>query len=239
LLRVVTAVVLGFLVAGAAGAQIILPDTIPPHTPVIASATSVVPEGAEVKFTWRLSGDKAYLVTVDGNTRAHIWAPPGTYTLDVIIVWIDFETIEVNGKELKVLKGWDLQQYSKPFTIGDKPPGPGPEPDPGPTPTGFKAHILAAYKAINAPAGSAAKVAKVYRSVAAQAAANPNVYTPALMVDQAKNKVVTELTAAERRAWAPFWPKMNDAFKELKLKEDDLPGFIEHFTQFCDVLEKV
>jgi hypothetical protein len=238
-------ILLLLLLASPAAAQISLPDAIVQHTPIVAGCSCIVPPDAEVKFMWRLTGNGGYLLTVEDGKKAHIWAAPGSYTLDATIVWMATDKVTIDGKELRVLIEWDLQQYSKTFKVVEKepaPPGPDPVPpgpDPAPVPTGFKAQILAAYKSINAPAGSAAKVAVVYRAVAAKAAANPNVYTPALMVDQAKNKVVTELTVAEGRAWAPFWPKMNDAFKELKLKEDDLASFIEYFTQFCDVLEKV
>src|SRR5690606_10932654 len=140
-----------------AAAQITLPDESPPHTPIIAGCNCVIPEGAEIRIVWR--GDDDCSVIPVGN-QAHLWAPPGNHELSMTLVWMQFDEVEVNGKKLRVLLAWDMQAYSRQFTVT----GPGPEPQPTPpnppgpnpptppTPGDFAAQVRAAIALVPATA---------------------------------------------------------------------------------------
>lgn len=223
-------------------AQITVPDRVDPHTPIVAGCNCVTPEGSEVKIQWTIS-DGAHLIPV-GNS-AHVWAPPGTYEISTSVVWMQFEEIEVKvgdgtKRKIRSLLAWDLQTFEKTFTVGPDPgpnPNPGPNPGPNPSPTGFEAQILAALQAIGNP-DSRKKVAKIYSEVAEKANTRRDVYKPALMVDEAKTRVASELTPAELQTWRNFWPKMNEAMRGRQMEEDDTDAFITAFRELSQILNR-
>lgn len=232
---------------GQALGQITVPDRVEPHTPIVAGCNCTTPEGSEVKVRWtivtRTPGAKSELIPV-GNS-VHVWASPGTHTISASVVWMEFQEVEIETpdgpRKIRNLLRWDIQGFDKTFTVGPdqpqpNPPGPNPPNPNPPNPTGFEAEIKAALASIGNPA-SMGKVAKVYRDVAEEANNRRDIWKPALMVNEARQRVTSSLTPSELQTWLPFWAKMNEAFKTLKLEESDTDGFIEAFRKFADCLD--
>ena len=121
------------------------------------------------------------------------------------------------------------------------PPNPNPQPDPTPnptpTPSGFAEEIRAALESIGNPA-SKAKVAAAYSEIAEEANVRRDLWKPALMVDEVRQRVVSKLTPNELSVWAPFWPQFNEAVRNLKLEESDTDGFIRTFREFDGILQE-
>lgn len=223
--------------------QITIPDEVEPHTPLVAGCDCTTPEGSEIRIRWTLS-DGAEMIPVDNTV--HVWAPPGSHKITASVVWMQFEEVEVpmgkgvNPKKIRNLVAWDLQTFSKIFTVkGGSPgpgPGPGPDPDPDPDPpNGFEAKILTALESIGNPP-SRKTLAKIYSEVAEKANTRRDVYKPATMVDEAKTRVASELSPSDLRTWTAFWPQMNEAFKERKMEETDTDAFIDAFRDLAKIL---
>lgn len=237
-MRILTVLIAWLAIAVPAMAQINLPEEVNPFEPITAGCQCIVPEGAEVKYTWSISGDGASLIPVNGGANVHIWAEPGQYKLMSTVVWMKFNvvTVTIDGapQELKVMEAWDLQQFETKFKVVT--PGPSPGPDPGPNPPvppgpeGVAAAIAKAYQDAGSPAG-AEKVAKAYADVAESAQSRLDVYKPAIMVDEVKTTVASSLSPTELAAWVRFWPKLNEIIAAQKLDSDDTVGFIELFRE--------
>ena len=228
-------------------AQISVPDQVDPFEPIVASCGCEVPEGSDVKIRWSLvpvgSGSQGQLIQVDQD--AHVWASPGSHKIMATVVWMSFEEVEISlgdgtKKKIRNLLAWDVESFEKTFQVKPEPgpdPGPGPNPDPTPTPSGFEAQVLAALAEIGDPP-SKEKVAEVYSDIGEKANTRRDVFTPALMVDQAKSGVVSVLSPQDLQTWGPFWPKLNQAFRDRKMEEDDTDAFIQAFRDLADILRR-
>ena len=97
-----------------------------PPDPIVASVDADIPEGAQSKGLWGISGTgEAALVEVGDGV--HIWAQPGTYTLEYRGMWVDFDAKEFDFIDERA----EIKVY-----VGDEPgPDPKPDPDPDPQPT--------------------------------------------------------------------------------------------------------
>ncbi len=92
-------------------------NVYPPHTPIVLTASGI---GAKAQCVWDVYGLDPSNVREVGNAL-HVWAPPGTYSVSLLVV--DFDSKKI-----------DRARYS--FRVGDPGPSPpGPQP-PGPTPPG-------------------------------------------------------------------------------------------------------
>ena len=228
--------------------EINVADEVDPFVPIVATCDSTVPEGSEIKIRWNLvpigPGPEGKMIQVGQD--AHVWASPGTYKIMASVVWMSFEEVEVSTgdgtkKKIRNLLAWDVQSYEKTFTVLSPGPGPGPGPSPNPkptpTPSGFDAQVLAALKGIGSPP-SRLKVAEVYSNVAEKANTRRDVYKPALMVDEAKSGVVSSLSPEDLQIWGSFWPKLNEAFRDRKMEEDDTDAFIQAFRELSEILRR-
>lgn len=215
--------------------QIEIPEINSPYEPIVASIAFEPVEGAELKTKWMASSG-AVVVPVDNS--AHVWAKPGKHTITASVVVNIYEEAGSDEEPCKKLVRQDHQLFQAKFIVAAD-DEPGPAPGPGPAPDGsFKGKLRAAIAEIGSLPGKG-KVANIYAGLSAQAAANPRVYTPALMVDEAKQRVVTELGVSELREWEPFWDALSDAFEGEGLgASSDLEDFIEAFSDVADVLEE-
>lgn len=235
--------------------SITVPDQVEPYTPILAECRGMIPEGlVDVKIRWSiipLSAEaRASLIPVE--KAAHVWASPGSFKLMANVVWMSYEEVEVSVgdgtmKKIRNLLAWDVQSYEKTFQVlspepePEPEPGPGPGPDPNPNPpippSGFEAQILAALREIGSPP-SRVKVGEVYSEVAEKANTRRDVYKPATMVDETKTRVVSTLTPEELQTWGPFWPKLNQAFRDRQMEESDTDAFIKAFRELSTILKR-
>lgn len=136
---------------------------------------------------------------------------------------------------------WDARKRTKIKWVvtSNQPPKPDDpdDPDVPVPPTGFRALIRSALKSIGDPP-SKSKVAKAYSDVAEEANVRRDLWTPALMLDEAKNRTVSSLSPTELRTWGPFWPKMSEAIRSLGLEQNDTNGFIIAFRDIAAALNE-
>jgi len=132
-----------------ATAQINVPDHLDPYQPIVAGCQCIVPQNGKAQFMWEADGNSKYIPSDDG-TKLYIWAPPGNHSVNVLVIVQSFKDVQVvvvdpadpNNKDkwtfktISVVDSFDVQRYSKNYTVGDTPPpGPTPGPTPNPTPT--------------------------------------------------------------------------------------------------------
>ena len=80
------------LMASPAWAGINVPEEIKsPPEPIVATVDAEIPDGAQSKGKWGISGTGEANIIEVNDTTIHIWAEPGTYTLEYTGMWVDFE----------------------------------------------------------------------------------------------------------------------------------------------------
>lgn len=123
---------------------------------------------------------------------------------------------------------------------GPIPPGPNPDPNPpGPTPTGFKGEIQAALAKVPANAKPERKtISTLYNALAAEAAANPGTWDSALLFNEKKQRIATELSAPMLAAWQPYFKDEATALAKLKIQANDLAAGIQALTDITEVLDQ-
>jgi hypothetical protein len=112
-----------------AAAQITVPDSVDPHTPIVATLASPIPDGAQVQGGWSVT--EGQFLPVPGGV--HIWAGPGKHTVAFRGMWIKTRPIEINGEVVQVLEGFGFVDEQATVTVGEDP---GPDPPDPPTPGG-------------------------------------------------------------------------------------------------------
>jgi hypothetical protein len=120
-------VLLVLLTAGITQAQITVPASVEAHKPVVATLKATLPDGAQLRGTWSVSGGE-YL-QVDPLT-IHIWAATGVHTVAASGVWVVTKRVTLpDGQALDALVDFGQYQYTADFTVGKAvPPGPPPIP---------------------------------------------------------------------------------------------------------------
>lgn len=157
-----------------------------PYEPIVVGCECVVPDGAEVRYMWRIS-PAAHLEQGATESVAHIWAPPGAHWVDTTVVAQVYRTITVlipdpdNPKDIekaklqqvKILESFDVQRYERRFRVagGPQPDPDNPQPDPdNPDPLdGFAGQCRKWMQAVPGYSkDSALKIADNYATVASQ-----------------------------------------------------------------------
>lgn len=138
------------LLCSVAHAQILIPDTVRPHTPIVGKCDCAVPKNAEVTLTWRADAKSNLIEVVDdkGLANVHVWAPPGQHWLEVtvltqfyrdIVVWVPDpdnpnDITKAKLDKIRVTDKYDIQRHEKQYRVLGQTPGPDPDPDPDPEP---------------------------------------------------------------------------------------------------------
>lgn len=104
-----------------AWAQIEMPTTVAPHEPIVAKSV----QEADI-YLWRVPAPAKRIVLDNGRTL-HIWAPPGTYQVELttIAIKIDWDS-----------RKQDVQyaEHSATLKVSGQQPDPKPDPKPNPDP---------------------------------------------------------------------------------------------------------
>jgi len=121
------AIVLWF--AASAAAQIVIPDRVDPHTPIVASLAAELPEGAQIQGGW--ASDTAKWIAVS-PTVIHVWAAPGTHAISFRGAWVQTRSVELpNGEVIQALIGFGFLDDTATVVVGEPEPPPPPPPPPG------------------------------------------------------------------------------------------------------------
>ncbi len=116
-------------------AQVKVEPRYEPYTPIVAECIATVPPDAQVQATWSVTG-AAKLVQVS-PVKIHVWAPPGTYDVSLIGMWLKTREVKIGQEKVQVLESFGLLNSKGTFQVGQPdpptPPNPPTPPDP-PTP---------------------------------------------------------------------------------------------------------
>lgn len=128
------------LSVGTSFGQILVPDQVKPHTPIVGRCDCVVPPNASVTLDWRGDAGSHLIQALDdkGIKQVYVWAAPGKHWLEVTVitqyfrevtVWLpdDKNPDDINKAKLgkiKITDRYDIQRYEKNFTVlgGTTPP---------------------------------------------------------------------------------------------------------------------
>lgn len=206
--------------------QISMEAEYQPHTPIVVGCGCAVPEGWEISVKWRSSAD-----VVSVGTQAYVWAKPGTHTIEMRARLLERITIiDKDGVEHNLIKNIDDVFDERTFMVKGTPdPKPEPEPEPGPMPAGFEGKIKRAMALVTSEKQIVGEIANNYIGVAGQAAGTPNQWDPSLMMSEVRTRNASVMTAAQAKAWQPFFGAVGQALKEENLGAKDLPGHIQRF----------
>lgn len=180
------------LLTATAHAQILVPDTVREHTPIIGRCDCVIPKDATIQLTWRADA-KSFVEEVEnekGLANVHVWAAPGVHWLEVTVitqyfreltVWVPdpehpTDVTKAKLEKLKITERYDIQRYEKTYTVLRSTPGPdpGPDPDPGPgpdpvpPPTGLAGQVVTWAKEVKATKADVAIIADNFLSIGSQ-----------------------------------------------------------------------
>jgi len=126
-MRRICAMLVVFWLAAAAHGQIIVPDSVPANTPIVASLGVELPPGAKIEGGFE--SPTAKWIAVDATT-IHIWAAPGTHKLAFRGAWIQTKDVTLpDGETIQALLGFGFLSDSVEFTVEGK-QGPDPPPPP-------------------------------------------------------------------------------------------------------------
>lgn len=137
---------LWLLTCTACFAQVNVPATVKPFEPIIATCDAPADDLTESKIFWEVSANVRF---IDLGGALHIWAPPGTHTLEAIVITDVYQerTVFVPDEEspnditkaklekIRFKISSQVERYKATFTVtGDVPlpPGPNPPLPPGP-----------------------------------------------------------------------------------------------------------
>lgn len=204
-MRFISAILLVLLTAVPLFAQLTVPDVVAPYEPIICGCNCIIPENGQASFLWTVDSKSKYRgVPEEAPTKIHVWAPPGQHSVEAIVIVKLFETytIVVNKetgetREIRVPVNFDIQRYSKNYTVGNAPNPPpdnpdNPDPPPGPGPTDpFAKEVQKWLKAL--PAGHYIKaralgIADNYQAVASEAVAVQGTYDILAFSQKTKDK---------------------------------------------------
>lgn len=101
-----------------------------PPNPIVATVDAEIPDGAQSKGKWEITGDAEAQLIEDGDHQVYAWAQPGTYTISYTGMWVDFEA-----------KAFDFIDEEASLTVTAK-DSPDPPPPPPPPPPGAKQMVL-------------------------------------------------------------------------------------------------
>jgi hypothetical protein len=222
------------LLPGVAMAQLTVPDVVAPYEPIVIGCNCIIPEGGEADFHWTVDSKSKYVgVPADKPTKLHVWAPPGPHSVEALVIVKTFQsfTILVNKdtgetREVRLPVNFDIQRYSKSYTVGDKPlPPDNPDnpdnPDPPPPPPitdPFAKEVqnwLAAVPNEIYAHSLALAIADNYQAVASEAVATQTMYDILAFVAKTKEKNQQTLGANIARWVPPF-------FQPLAVYQDKL-----------------
>lgn len=180
-----------------------------------------------------LGGTWVYSQTAPGHATVSVSATQATLT---IALWEDKSYL------IRTVPG--QPPAFDPVTIayiklGGSIPGPEPKPDPLPNPVGFKAEIKSALAKVPANAQPERKtIADLYRSLCAEAAATPASWDAALLFNEKKQRVATELSAPMLAAWQGYFREEATALAKLKIEASDLKAGVQALTDAAEVLSQ-
>lgn len=141
LLRAVLVIALAAPAASALG-QITVPPTVPRDSKIVCVVDLAgVPPGAELKGQVVPIVPGAQVEPGPSSNVFHLWAPPGTYCIEVLGMW--------GLRHPDHPQAWidfGLFRYEATFTVQGGGPGPGPDPPDPPTPGG-KYLLMLTYEA--------------------------------------------------------------------------------------------
>lgn len=161
--RLVLAVLYGLAWETCVLGQIELPQQIAEHQPIVAKSTG----DADV-FLWRLPSP-AKRIVLDGGRTVHIWAPAGTYQVELTTISIDIDW-EQKRKDVR----YDEHMATLVVTSSGPTPPPDPTPDPSPNPykpaPAFKAAVEPV-KLFSLQPQHSQPLAEMYATVASQSRA--------------------------------------------------------------------
>ncbi len=256
------------VLATPAFAQLTVADNYEPHVPIVAGCNCIVPDNGTVQFMWQVDvGSKA--IASEDNKKLYIWAPPGTHNVEAVVaitvfnemlVWVPDpkDPSDINKAKVKTVKtlvSFDVQRYTKSYTVGKSPgpgpnpppgpgPGPGPLPPPGPLPDSAFAKEayswLKAVPAANYTKEKAIAIADNYASTAAQAVATSG-WNLAAFVGATKNLNQQKLSVDDISAWAtPFFNPLaqyqQKLFTERNLTTSDTAGIAKIWKETADAI---
>jgi len=149
------------LLAPVCFAQISVPAEVAVHKPIISRS-----EQQADAYIWRVSAP-AQRQTVDSGVGCHIWAPPGSYTLELTTIRLE---IDWEAKTSRLV----YDEHAAAFTVTGT--GPGPGPGPGPTPNPYRPTpefqvAVEPVKAFSLSVPNSEKLAEMYHTIASQARA--------------------------------------------------------------------
>jgi len=113
-----------------------------PFTPIMAECVTTVPPDAQVQATWSVTG-AAKLVQVSPVT-VHVWAPPGTYDVSLVGMWLKTREVKIGQDKVQVLESFGLLNAKGSFQVGqaDPPTPPTPPDPPAPQPQKITAVVI-------------------------------------------------------------------------------------------------
>jgi hypothetical protein len=152
-----------WLLAPVCFAQISVPAEIAVHQPIVVQS-----EQQADAYIWRVSSPAARR-TLDAGRVIHVWAPPGTYTLELTTIRLEIDWEALTSRLI-------YDEHVAVFTVAGSSPGPGPGPGPEPTPNPYRPApefqvSVAPVKAIRLEQPDSLKLSEMYATVASQARA--------------------------------------------------------------------
>ena len=156
----IISILVAFLATTAAYGQIIAPGSVEEHMPIVCRS-----DGDADVYIWRISAPAKRLTVLNGKA-CHVWAPPGTYSVELTTITIVIDW-EAKTKDVQ------YQEHQATLIVGDgTPEPPPPEPTPNPyTPDAALQAAVAPVRVISLEVADSHKLAEMYHTVASQARA--------------------------------------------------------------------
>lgn len=144
-MRTIFTIVATLLLAAAASAQIIVPENVEPHTPIVASLQAELPDGAQIQGGWGCDDSETCKWIAVNPTLIHVWAKPGRHVLTFRGAWLATRSVELpNGEVIQAVTGFGFLDHAAEFTVGsdDDDEDPQPNPIPPPPPPGLRVGVI-------------------------------------------------------------------------------------------------
>ena len=100
-----------------------------PFEPICLDVEATIPSGAQVEALWEISKPASYIPK--DKTKMFVWAPPGVYEIECIVIIT--KLVKIEGEELPVLISFS--KYKSEFKVLELSPDPDEPPPEPPTPT--------------------------------------------------------------------------------------------------------